>query len=217
MDTLYQDWLTYHFDRETDDASWHWGYSVSGFDAPPEIIATLLTRTLINSGTDLKPYSNAQVGMGLDFIFNPALSHTLADLQASVPHFEAVRGIIQAMKPLYADCLAPRCHMQTSTIVGGDNSLNHFCFMLWDVTSLSYWNDHPRKNEGYAAIVEVMEFALTLSNIACVESALHGLGHLHAYRSQEIEGIIRRFLRRPHDLPDHVKRYAEAAAIGHVN
>jgi len=44
-----------------------------------------------------------------------------------------------------------------------------------------------------------MRQCLNLSNIICVKSTLHGLGHLHCYHP-EAAGIVRHFLTQPDEL-----------------
>ena len=72
------------------------------------------------------------------------------------------------------------------------NPLNYIAYMLWDVSPLIY---HARDdNRLFSAITDVLEDALNLSNAACIESALHGLGHAQHYYPDAVELIIDRFL-----------------------
>jgi hypothetical protein len=63
-------------------------------------------------------------------------------------------------------------------------------------------------------VLEVLGYALTLRNAACVESALHGLGHLQGYRRGDVTPMIEDFIRRNPDLRPELLKYAEHAAAG---
>ena len=60
-----------------------------------------------------------------------------------------------------------------------------------------------------------MRQCLNLSNVSCVESALHGLGHLHMVHP-EAAGIVRHFLNTTQRTDPNLLRYAEAAEQGRV-
>jgi hypothetical protein len=73
---------------------------------------------------------------------------------------------------LYKDCFAPTC----APVLGhinelGSNSINEICYMLWDVSPLSWWEEKrsPEREIFYNAVIDVLEEALSSNNPACVE------------------------------------------------
>ena len=89
------------------------------------------------------------------------------------------------------------------------------CFHFWDETPLSWYKRNPHKEALYSAVADVMRQCLNLSTVCCVESALHGLGHLPSYYP-EATGIVRHFLNTT-QLTDHdLLRDSEAAERGMV-
>jgi len=61
-----------------------------------------------------------------------------------------------------------------------------------------------------------MERILSLPSVACVESALHGLGHAHASYPGQVEQIIDRYLARGRARAAEILAYAQAARCGCV-
>jgi len=93
-------------------------------------------------------------------------------MNESVPVQLRLRAI-EAIKTLYQDCFTPRC----APVLGhlnepGANPLNQVCYMLWDASPLSYWENRPNREVFYGAVVDVLEMALKSPNPARVESAL---------------------------------------------
>src|SRR5215813_9059455 len=159
----YDQWLSYVFDRA------HTGQGFS-LDTPPfgvnhAEIVELITYTMLNSGHDLLGFSDGQVSLGLDIIFNNSFSdYAFSIRERTLPTMPRLRAI-DSIKRLYSDCFEPRCapvlHNERGT-----NSLNHVCFMLWDVTPVSYWEGYANKQLFYSKVLEVLEFALESRNQA---------------------------------------------------
>jgi len=53
-------------------------------------------------------------------------------------------------------------------------------------------------------------------NIACQESALHGLGHLHYRAAKQVEAIVTSFLRENRSLRPELLDYAKRARAGYI-
>ena len=73
MTPQYQRQLNYIFNRPTDEPAWYWRDEVSDepvFDDSPLSVFTFLETLFLNPKEDLKPYSDDQIGLGLNFIFN---------------------------------------------------------------------------------------------------------------------------------------------------
>lgn len=87
--------------------------------------------------------------------------------------------------------------------------------MVWDATPLTYCEQTLEKNEIYSAVAEVMEYSLSLDNIACVESGLHGLGHLGLYYDNAPK-IVRKFVSSRKVTDKRLIAYAKQAEKGCV-
>ena len=61
-----------------------------------------------------------------------------------------------------------------------------------------------------------MQKSLQLRNVACIESGLHGLGHMVFENPKVAQPIIEDFLRKRKDLPEGLLNYARAAQTGMI-
>jgi hypothetical protein len=213
----YERWLKHVFDRPVTDPAWYFDIDETEFQADPQTTTQLITTTMLRSGTDLLAYSDGQVNQGLHYIFNNSCSNVVfAILDGNFP-FEQKLDAIRSIKVLYKDCFAPRCAPVLSHIdEPGANPLNGICYMLWDITPLAYWEKRERKEEAYAAVLDVLRFALTSANPACVESALHGLGHKQYLLPRQVEQIVQSFISKPHIQNEDLLQYARNAYQGYV-
>jgi hypothetical protein len=211
----YKAWLAHVFDRPTRNPAWYFDLDLADFEASSEELNALVARTLENSRADLAQFSDAQVNDGLNYIFNNAASSVVFALMDAAVPVAARKAAIASIKALYAGCFEPRC----APVLGhrdepGATPLNRICYMLWDISPLGYWEGRPEKEIFYPAVLEVLGYALTLRNAACVESALHGLGHLQGYRRGDVTPMIEGFIRRNPNLRPELLKYAEHAAAG---
>lgn len=213
----YAAWLKFVFDRPLTPNGWYFDLDEPDFEGSETEIAELVACTLENCGRDLAGYSEQQVYHGLNYIFSNACSNAVfALIDELVPASLRLRAIA-AIKLLYRDCFAPRCapvlcHLDEP----GANVLNSICYMLWDMSPLGHWEGRPNKEVFYNAVVEVMEEALASDNPACVESALHGLGHAQPYFTERIVEVISAFQRRNVYVSPRLKDYAQYARSGCV-
>ena len=205
---LYQKWLAFLFDRQHTHKKWY-NLDDTEFEASPDELVALIGLTCRRAGTDLKRFSDRQVADGLNYIFNNAASNVIfAICQKGVDGWKRVAAVEQ-MQFLYSDCLAKRCAPLLGHLnEGGDNDLNMLCYMLWDSSPLCNWK---------GVVIEVMEAALYLPNPACVESALHGLGHRVHHDAEIVEAIINRFLSKLPGLRPELRQYAINARAGCIN
>lgn len=175
----YDEWLHVVFGRIGDGGdpfAMNWS-----FDLRPGEMADLFIATMERSGNDLKPFTDYQVAIGLEtLLFN---SH------AGVPHELTGGGVSEEQKvavlgslwPLYRDCLDRRSppglgHLNET----GYDRLAYVTYMLWDVSTYDVMAKKTAAR--WETLMAVLSNALRLSNPACVESALHGLGHLAGSR-----------------------------------
>jgi hypothetical protein len=207
---LYEEWIRFLFDRP-DIAGlpeWYWDITLEKFPASAEQQVSLIGRTFERSGKDLLKYSEKQVQNGLNYILNNAASNTVMLItQKGVPEDLRIDAVLK-MKYLYSDCFAKRCEPALSHLDEPDaGPINSICYMLWDTSPLCQWKD---------VVLDVMEDALYLPNNACIESALHGLGHRFRQDKERVPQIIDRFLSKTKKLRPELRQYAANARIGYV-
>lgn len=198
----YRAWIAHIFDRETIRDRWYFDiYPAPEFGAGPVETVLLIGLTMARSGIDLCDFHEKQVAHGLEYIFDQTASDTIYSFaRAEVPVGLKVAAI-DAMKHLFRDCLGVRCGPYLGHLSEGKGRpLNGFTYMLWDTTPLLWFDRNDCALFG--AALRIMEFALSLSNDACIEGALHGLGHMRHRDEEQVEAIIDRFLATTVDAPD---------------
>ena len=124
---------------------------------------------------------------------------------------------MESVNCLYANGFAQFCsHHYGHLGRGPENArpMNSACYMLWDMDGI----ECPAINGDtglLAASIDVLTNALRLDNLACNESALHGLGHLASSHRALTSKPINEFLRRK-NLPPEIRDYAKTAQTGRV-
>ncbi len=218
----FPEWVIYNFDHPVTEPAWYWS-DEGDWEAPdlemPQI-AAYLTRLFAESGTVLLPYSDAQVGQGLNVLINNCLSDDIFSLLApEVPLEDRLRGI-RAMEAVFRDCFARRCSPHLSHLDElGVSPLNGICYMWWDILPITaeahFQPERPDSVEIDRICLDIMQRTLKIDSIACRESALHGLAHWSHYYP-EVERIIDAFLKRHPTLRPDLRTYAKAARHGRV-
>ncbi len=210
---LYPSWLEFIFNNDTADAPLH----SENFDATSEEIIELIRLTCAYSGKDLEGYSNQQIDTGLYHLFSSTDDYVFSFKESEL-HYTDIVLALQSIRHLYLDLFNDRCAPVLSYLdEQTDNPLNQICYMLWDITPLAYWPDDPNQKHYYAAIATVMEKALYLSNPACIESALHGLGHIQDAAQERVIQIIDTFLKKTgNKIRPELVTYAERARTGYI-
>lgn len=213
-ENLYKEWIEFIFKDGAENSDLDEKYYRTSADD----IVELIRLTCLRCGSDLKIYSNQQVNKGLNHLFDSASDNYVFSFEEADLYYTDIVIALQSIHHLYFDLFNERCdpilsHLDEKT----DNPLNSICYMLWDVTPLAYWPDNPNSKHYYSAIATVMEKALNLSNPACIESGLHGLGHIHHEAKERVEQIIDSFLRKNgKKLHPDLIQYAKNAKIGYV-
>lgn len=216
MEKLYQAFLTHVFDHPETEEAWFWDIDAPEFKEGPETIAKLVSLVFRRSGSDLQRFSDRQVSDGLKYILDSACNDISYIIRDGDFPMDVKLDVIRSMWSLYTDCFAKRC----PPVLGhrsepSKSELSYICYMLWDVTGLAYWPD-AGKVEAYRAITRLLDDVLYLDNEACIESALHGLGHIHTYSPDIVEEIVERFMTKRKDVRAQLYEYAKAAKVGYV-
>ena len=164
---------------------------------------------------DLARFSDENVAWGLNYIFMGLDSEADRFLKSGEVSRAGKLELIRSFECLYLDCFESRCEPVLShSDEAGGNLLNKVCYMLWDTSPLGYWSDHKDPEEFYCALIELHRTVLRLTNPACVESALHGLGHLHSVSPCSVESAIDEFIDR--GKAGNLVEYAWSARGGYV-
>ena len=203
-DPDFQQWIRYLFDR--DDPTGEWRFEEPTMPLTEAQTVHFIHRLCATAETELTPYSELQIAHGLHFVFDCNFVYGYALRDANVD-LEAKLKAIAAMATLFRNCLNERCTR--------GSKLDEVCFHFWDETPVTWCERTPHKEAIYPAVADVMRQCLNLSNVSCVESALHGLGHLHMVHP-EAAGIVRHFLNTTQRTDPNLLRYAEAAEQGRV-
>jgi len=217
MPPRYAEWLRYLFDRPPAPEAWYFDLDIPSFDAEPLELAELIAATFAHCGRDLAPYSDEQLDHGLRYILDNGCSDAVFALKSDDVPMALRLGAISSLKHLYADIFEHRCvpvlaHLDEP----GGNGLTYICYMLWDITPLGYWENQKEKTVFYDAVCEALDYAVRSANLACVESGLHGLGHIHHDYPERVEEIIDAFLARGAAGSPALQQYAQLARTGYV-
>jgi hypothetical protein len=218
MHPRYIEWLKYVFDRPASPNGWYFDEDdLEPFKAEPTELVELVTCTFENSGRDLSSYSDDQLRYGLSYILENGASDVVFSLKSEHVPTELRLRAIASLKHVYSQIFERRC----ASVLGhisepGGIALNYICYMLWDVSPLSHWERDRERGVFYSAVCDVLEHALRSANRACVESGLHGLGHVFTYSPERVERVIDGFLVNAATRVPELRQYAQAARIGHV-
>lgn len=216
MHPRYSEWITHVFDHPVTRREWYHEWDCPTFEATNEDVADLVYETYLRSGEDLLRFSDEQVARGIRYLIDPGASdHAFWMSAEAVPLSTRIAGI-RSISTLFRDCLSPRCagalgHLDEP----GGTDLNPIVYMFWDICPISLLNDSQDKKALEDSLFRVFENTLTLKHRACVEAALHGLGHYAIYSPKRVEGLIDQFLARERPDPP-LRRYAENARDGCV-
>lgn len=179
-----------------------------------EVLHTCFTKkTKLLSG-----YSIYQLANGIDCIFNPSLSNLgfcFRNKNLSLKkQKETILGLFSLFSNTFNESVEPILgHLGEIVSDARNEHLNHICYMFWDTASIPF-----KCSDGVAlACLEVMKKCACSNNVAVVEGAIHGLGHMIGYGHDEdvrryIDGANFGYCSRTTAL----RRYAEAAKQGRI-
>ncbi len=185
----------------------------------PRISKQELVKYLIqlfdNYETDMAHYSDSQIAEGIKYIFDSSYSDWVFALRQGPAPLEDRLQAILGLKNIFSQCFEKRCVPNLANCNEEGNPLNDICYMLWENTPLTNCKYLRDKEALYQAIAEVMEFSLKLDNKACIESGLHGLGHLVSFYPKASR-LIERNIRRFRKIDPRLRSYAKYAMKGQI-
>lgn len=219
-DLSFDDWLRYVFDHPVSESTpeWYWEIDRDYWDSTtePNITVAYLSSLFENPVASLAAYTDAQINQGLWYLVsNACSSHMFALTDGRVPRQDRL-DCIQSIYTLFEALFMPRCsanlqYMDERT-QGMPNPLDLVCYMWWDLIPVY----GASAGDTADTIIEVMTAMLALDSVACRVSALHGLGHWHAYVPKQVEHIIDTFLKHVKGARPELISYAQWARTGCV-
>jgi hypothetical protein len=243
LSASYDEWITHVFDHPAEAKGWWWDEGCAKWCVPAATTVNFLTKTFEEPDVLLKRFNLDQVGLGLNYVFSPSCSDIMETLwNESVP-WTARQRAIRSICKLCSDCFAAHCNTlracfenrrgsvfapkalwrgatkensHLSKTLG--SSLDYVCYMWWHEFRYCAPAEAAHK-ELDAECLRVMEFALGLESNACLESALHGLGHWVKYHpecAQQARTIIDHFITTNPAASPEIITYARAAMEGKV-
>lgn len=209
----YQQFVNFLFARDIGAEDWRWRDDLIAPDLPADDLIKFINKMQTNYAEDLASYSDDQLALGLEYIYDINYSSYAIVLRDGPARLADKISTILSLKNIFKSCLETRCMHSLGHLSETGNKLNQFCYMLWDATPLTYGETSPHKAEIYTACSDVMEFSLYLNNPACIESGLHGLGHLAKYHPESTK-IITKFLASKPKIGIKLIDYANKALNG---
>jgi hypothetical protein len=221
MKKNYRAQLEVVFNRSVEEPEWYWDLEAVGWEdvsgGSSLVGFEFLEALLLKPKLSLRGYSEDQIGLGLNYIFNNCCSNMTHYFKDADVGFERRRQALGNLFLLFRDVLNPLClEVLSAGAQVRVSRLNMFCYMFWDITPLSVCWEGDEGRAYYEAIAGVMERCLYLKNIACVESGLHGLGHLMYSHPDIAKPIVERFLAGGGVKNEVLMGYAVLAADGKV-
>jgi hypothetical protein len=213
-DVSYEDWLDETFGRAVTGEAYPQFIECDPGEWPAlvtdELALEYLTRLFEHPGKALRYFSDRQIAAGL-WELGPGDAHCLFNRDLPV---EARLRLIGSVEILFRDFFAASCVPGLSHATKEHISpLNTICYMWWEVITWGWQKDDPAAERLTARDLDVMESVLRLSNPACQEAALHGLGHMVGHSDRALE-VMERFLAHSPDLDPALLEYARAARTG---
>lgn len=218
QDLSFEAWIEWLFDREDSERSWWWDdYDKEwDFEENHEAIVEYLTKLFCEPKFLFDRYSRNQINNGFSYMISNSCSNTmysLLDVKVPWKKREACfRGISTLFKKLFAKVYTDDLgHLSRE----GD-SPTFACYMWWDVIPIYARMGHPEQDLINDVVIEVLRQILQIDSEACMESALHGLGHWQLYLPNQTEPIVIDFLMNRENISIELRSYAEAALCGQV-
>lgn len=206
----YQKWLKFLFDQKHEDLE----NKHDPLEHLEEDVPDYFIHLCQNSAQDLKEYSNRAVAIGLSYILNPCESDYSYQLKQNLSTTK-IQEILLSIQYLYLNIFESYCFKKLCHTDETSEPLNQLCYILWDMCPLSYFEEYNDKDELYRVFTATLNFALSLKNPACIESALHGLGHTELYYPPASD-IIQKFIDSKQCENEDLLEYAATAKEGMI-
>lgn len=184
---------------------------------PPSCVAEYLSQLFRAPAWVAERYSDDAIGAGTWFLFGPASGYFWA-LERTKVATDVQAECVSALATLYTELYDRVCCKHGTDPDGryaNEIKLDIAVYMIWESLEGAVFA-RRKTTEVAEAGWEVLEAILTRCRTStCLQSALHGLGHLEQSHSERCGKLIGRFLRRG-GVPSWLREYAQAAQVGHV-
>jgi hypothetical protein len=206
MEISYEDWK---LDLLTYDDSWIANCDTTIWELSGELTYMYVTR-FFSEGKNLLNDINPEE---LNRILWLLIHDVLNVIPEEYPPLSVWKDYFAATKILFRDIFNCYC----APVLGHKDEqpttpLNSSCYMWWDIVPV--W--HPDKQiltQIQQLCLETIIYCLKLDNLACKESALHGLGHWYTIDSHVVKVIIQN---NYSFIPDQLQNYSQSAICGCV-
>ena len=205
----------YLYDRPANKTEWYFEDDHEDIDLPKDQLVQLATQAF-NSVVDVtNHFDERQICMGLRYLVNPSCGPVPYLYMDTSIDFAIRSSAISSMRNVFRYLFASlRNELGLYRVSGGAPfSFGETCYMWWDMFPRHGVPRQPELEETDAVICRTIGSILEIDNLACQESALHGLGHWFSSRPDEIVEMVGVFLPR---APVELKEYAMDAMQGRV-
>jgi hypothetical protein len=217
-DLTFEHWVEWTFDHPATEPEWYQNEKAERWASSGVVTVDYITRLFEAAPTHLAKFSDAQANQGLWLLAYGIFCDGLPCLYREGILQSQRERCIHSIYTLFEQYFAVRCSPHLSHMdAQGANPLNATCYMWWDF--LAHEADGPEGRIGSdidSEMLATMERILRLNHDACIESALHGLGHWQHYRPAEAAGIIDSFLASNPNVRPELRTYALEARAGRV-
>lgn len=212
----FEQWVDGIFDHPVTEPAWFWDLDADTCEEDDETNVEYLARLFTDSHRVLRRFDDARVGQGLNMIVSSSCSNHAYSVVGGHAAWPARRRAIRSIYDVYEKCFASRCAEGLGHLDEANNPLNTVCYMWWDVFPAWIDRKEASRSEEADEYIGVMERCLSLTHEACLEGALHGLGHWQLIFPERVEPVIDRFLRERTDLRPELVLYGRRARNGAV-
>ncbi|MDZ4755761.1 MAG: hypothetical protein SGJ11_14850 [Phycisphaerae bacterium] len=180
--------------------------------------AQALAQTLADARRVLGPLDDASLAAALRLLFEGSLTDIAYLVRDGDMPLNLRLDALRSIEVLYDEVLELRAgDTLQSQATASSSELQQTIFMIWDVSPLTYWPPSGHARAASRCLAETFGAVLgRCRSAACIESALHGLGHLHNSNADAAKEAISRWMSQRPDVPDELLDYAELAWAGTV-
>lgn len=214
-DLSFEDWLEHVFGHEVpfNGQPWYFEPDCDWWDTKASQAVSYVTRLFHQPERLLESFADSQIAQGLWYLLNDVdggMRLTDGSVALAI-RTEAVRAMTAVFERIFdGRCAEVLSHLDEP----GARELNGICYMWWDILPIGAAAKPARPDEVHEACLGTMRGILKLSNPACQESALHGLGHWATAYPEFTQRTIDTYLAANPNLRSELKSYALAARSG---
>lgn len=183
----------------------------------PVILAEYVVRLFESPALIADRYTDDQIGEATWFLFGIASGYFQELWSEEVSIGRQIR-CMKVVATMYTDLFDRVCCFRgTDPDRRFELPVDSAVYMIWDMDCIEGAVMFPERtphlvDPGFWVLEKVLSKCRTSS---CLQSALHGLGHLQTYHPERVEQIIMGFLNKRH-VPKWIRDYAEQARTGYV-